>query len=131
MGKTVKHWHSLNRKQKLIAGCYGTAVMLVVVAIGCTAWDAIFVTIGIFKTIPCLAYKFEDLNPLIVGKNVKLQIGESSGSDCGISEFTWFAKPAVWSSQNTKVIQVSQDGTVTGIAPGDFTVLAKIGQKTL
>ena len=41
------------------------------------------------------------------------------------------AKSAVWSSQDTKIIQLSQDGTVTGIAPGEFTVLVKTGQKTL
>ena len=126
-----ENWHQFNRKQKLISGCYGTAVALVLGAIGSTAWDAIRVTTGIFKTTPCLAYKFEDVNPLIVGKNVKIKIGESSGSDCGLSDFALFAKPAVWSSQDTKIIQVSQEGTVTGIAPGEFTVLAKIGQKTL
>ena len=127
----MRHWHQFNRKQKLIAGCYGTAVALVLVAIACTAWDAIMVTIDIFKTTPCLAYKFEDVNPLIAGNNVKLKIGESSGSDCGVSELALFAKPAVWSSQDTKVIQLSQDGTVRGIAPGEFTVLAKTGQKIL
>ncbi|MCC3436925.1 MAG: hypothetical protein EAZ39_18395 [Oscillatoriales cyanobacterium] len=134
----MRDWHQFYRKQKIITVGYGTSVALVLVAIGCTAWDAIVVTagifkttLGIFKTTPCLAYKFEDVNPLIAGKNVKLKIGEGSGSDCGVSDFALLVKPAVWSSQDTKVIQLSQDGTVTGIAPGKFTVLAKTGQKTL
>jgi hypothetical protein len=125
------HWHQFNRKQKIITVGYGTAVALVLIAIGCTAWDALLVAIGIFKTTPCLAYNFKDVNPLIAGKNVQIKIGESSGSDCQTSDFVTFPKSVTWSSKDTKIIQLSPDGTVTGIAPGEFTVLAKTGQKTL
>ena len=139
MKKIIReNWHQFNRKQKIITVGYGTAVALVLGAIACTVWDSTIIifsifktTVGILKTTPCIYYKFEDVNPLIAGKTAPIKIGESSGSDCAIPWFSWFDRPWVWSSQNAGIVKVSSDGTVTGIAPGKFTVLAKKDQKTL
>jgi Bacterial Ig-like domain (group 2) len=134
---TKKNMQQFNRKQKLIAGGCGTAVILGLVAVICTAlystitWEFITATIlGGRKPTPCLAYQFEDVNPLTVGKATQLSIGESNDSDCIPPWFSRLNKFWVWSSKNPEIVNVSPDGTVTGIAPGKFTVLAKKDQKT-
>lgn len=138
MKRIIQHWHQLNNKQKFVAGSCGTAVALVLMAIALTTWNsailiwnATIATAGIFKTTPCIYYRFVDVNPLIAGKTVQLKIGDSTGSDCGMPMFELFPEPWNWSSENTQIIALSQDGTVRGIAPGKFTVQAKQGNKTL
>ncbi len=122
----------MNRQKQSTLIIYGIALTQSLGLMSCTALPNFNpLKIGEHKATPCLDYKFENVNPLIVGKTTKIKIGERSDSDCIVSAFARSDKSWVWLSKNPGIITIVPDGTVTGIAPGKFVVLAKKGKETL
>ena len=122
----------MNNKQKesIGFGCV-TAIVLLFGFIGITVWE-LRVFLGISDGPPCLNYDFSEVQRLIVGQTTKLKIGSTDDpSGCVVRNSTQSEKQWVWSSDSEGVVQVSPDGTVTGIAPGKFAVFAKKGGETL
>ena len=122
----------MNNKQKEFIG-FGcvTAIVLLFGFIGITVWE-LRVFLGIYDGPPCLNYDPSEVEPLIVGQTTKLKIGSTDdSSECIAGNSTQSEKQWVWSSDSEGVVQVSPDGTVTGIAPGKFAVFAKKGGETL
>lgn len=119
-----------NQEKEFIAfGCV-TAIVLLFGFIGITVW----IILGFLSTSdssPCLIYNSSAVEPLIVGQTTKLRIGMTDFSACMVPNSTQSEKQWVWSSDNAGIVKVSSDGTVTGMAPGKFTVLAKKGGETL
>lgn len=122
----------MNNKQKEFIG-FGcvTAIVLLFGFIGITVWD-LRVFLGIYDGPPCLSYDPWEVKRLIVGQTTKLKIGSTDDpSGCVVRNSTQSEKQWVWSSGSEGVVQVSPDGTVTGIAPGKFAVFAKKGGEAL
>ena len=122
----------MNRQKQSTLIIYGIALTQSLGLMSCTVFSNFnSLKIGEQKATPCLGYNFENVNPLIVGQMTQIKIGERSDSDCIISGFARSDKSWVWLSKNPEIVKIAPDGTVTGMVPGKFVILAKQGKETL
>ncbi len=75
---------------------------------------------------PCISTKSPHsplgVEPLLVGQTMPLYVGKFIDADCTLesSQDDW-----VWSSDTPAVVTIAADGTITGVAPGEFRISVK------